>query len=647
MEPARDLGAKTPAHEASAAGGTSRSAENSGTRDVEKTKRGPKKDAAKTNAAKTDAPKTAELPPKRPRPARPIRPAELGDEVPRPRVGAKPVNPPWRILKAYLVTLVVLWSYLWLRFAARYRSASNIEIRLERLHVKNARRIYRAIVELQGLYIKVGQLFSVMSNFLPRAFRQELDSLQDQVPPRSYEAIEQRIKDELGRGPDELFESFEREPIASASIGQVHAACLPGGHRVAVKVQYPGIERIVRADLVALRRIVNLIQRFIPYQGMDAIYQEIREIILLELDYTAEAKNSEVVAAAFAPDGRVHFPKVMHELTTRRVLTTEYIEGVKVNDLPELARLGIDRSELARMVIESYCQQIFTHGVYHADPHPGNILVDAGPNVTFIDFGAVAELSDNMRHGLIQLIRSALNRDTPRLTAALREMGFIAHRADPEVYDRVIEYFYGRVQRELKLDSFNLKDIKFDPEKGLENLADLRQMDISLADITSSFHVPKEWIMLERTILMVMGLCTELDPDLDPMAIIRPHVEQMVLGEDGDWSRIMLDTSRDVALSVLGLPNEIKKFTARALSGDLAVRMVGQIDHVPIYYALGHQIIYTALGITSALGALRFHGMGLDSWTTGCTIAAGTFGLLLLRSFWVTHKLLQRRRHRR
>ncbi len=576
-------------------------------------------------------------------------PADLDPETPPPRpVASAPIKPPWRILKAYITTLVVLGSYLWLRFLSRYRSPDAIDRKLERIHVKNARRIYRAIIELQGLFIKVGQLFSCMSNFLPLAFRQELEALQDKVPPRHYDAIEQRIRDEFeGRGPDELFESFEHTPLASASIGQVHRATLPGGHQVAVKVQYPDIERIVRADLRALRRIFNLVQRFVPYKHMDSIYNEIREIVIMELDYEAEAANAELVAEAFPESGVVSFPKVIDALSTRHVLTTEFIEAVKVNDLEALARLKIDRSDLARLVIESYCQQIFKHGVYHADPHPGNILVRPGPQVSFIDFGAVAELSETMRHGLVELIQAALNRDTPRITSALRQMGFIAHEGDPEVYDRVIEYFYTRIQRELKLDSFNLKDIKIDPEKGLENIADLRQMDISLADITESFHVPKEWIMLERTILMVTGLCTELDPDLNPMEVIRPHVEELVLGEEGDWSKLMLDTSRDMAMSVLSLPNEIRKFTNRAMNGNLAVRLVGPPDPLPVYYALGHQVIYTALGITSALGALHVYERGLDSWTTGLLIATGTFGLLLLRSFWITHKAFERRRRRR
>ena len=568
----------------------------------------------------------------------------LVSEAWQEHTAAAPVPPPWRVLKAYRVTFLVLASYLWLRFLTRFRSKAVIGRKEEQAHVRNARRIYRAIVELQGLYIKVGQLFSCMANFLPAAFRRELDGLQDRVPPRPYEAIEQRIRDEFdGRGPQQLFRSFDPTPIASASIGQVHMARTLDGHRVAVKVQYPDIETTVRADLQALRTIFSVVERFIPYRGMDSIHREIRSIILQELDYTAEAGNSAQVGAAFGERTDVHVPRVIPELSTKHILTTEFIDGVKVNDTEGLAALGIDPSSLARLVIEAYCQQIFRQGVYHADPHPGNILVSAGPTIHFIDFGAVAEISSDMRHGLVELLQGALNRDTQRITSALHKMGFIAHRADPAVYDRVIEYFHSRIQAELKLDSFNLKDIRIDPQRGFENLADLRQMDISLADITDTFHVPKDWIMLERTVLMLTGLCTELDPNLNPMEVIRPHLQQFVLGKDGDWSRFMLDTGRDVALSVVALPSEIRKFTTRALQGELSVRLVSKVDSLPIYYALGHQLIYTALGITSGIFALHFHEQAKAEWAHHFTVATGLLGLLLLHSMWRTRRWIRRR----
>jgi ubiquinone biosynthesis protein len=562
-------------------------------------------------------------------------------EPDHPAVGC-PTRPPWRIIKAYMVTFTVLASYLWLRVQARFRTTASLDLRLERANARNARRIHRAILELQGLYIKVGQLFSIMTNFLPEVFKTELEGLQDQVPPRAFSAIERRFKEEFdGRSPSELFEEFDERPVASASIGQVHLARLAGGHRVAVKVQYPDIDRIVRSDLHALRRIFSIIERFIPYQGLNAVYHEISQIILEELDFNGEARNVETIASNFDGQTDVGFPKVVWELSTQRVLTTGFVEGVKVNDLRALERMEIDRTKLARLVIEAYCQQIFHHGIYHADPHPGNILVAEGPKITFVDFGAVAEISDGMRRGILTLLQGAINRDTTKLVDALRDMGFIAHEADPKVYERVVDYFHSRFQEEVTLESFSLQDIKFDPQRGLENLADLRKMDISLRDITSTFHVPKEWIMLERTILLLMGLCTDLDPDLNPMAVIRPHVEEFVLGKDGDWSKFMLDTARDITLSALALPPEIKKFTSHALQGDLEIRIEGNRQRAKMLYALGHQVIYAGLGIAAVHFSFRFEGQE-DPWRIGLLSGAGLCGLLLLRSFWKTHRWMKR-----
>lgn len=571
-----------------------------------------------------------------------MRVAQRSNADPQPVAGC-PTRPPWRVLKAYFVTFVVLASYLWIRLQTRIRSATSIEDRLERANVRNARRIHRAVIELQGLYIKVGQLFSIMTNFLPDTFRSELAGLQDQVPPRSYASIERRFREEFdGHGPQELFESFEEKPIASASIGQVHLASLPGGKRVAVKVQYPDIDRVVRSDLHALRRIFTIIERFIPYRGLDSVYHEIRSIILQELDFTSEARNVDSIASNFTGQSAVAFPKVVWELSTRRVLTTEFVEGVKVNDIRGLERLKINRTELARLVIETYCQQIFHHGLYHADPHPGNILVREGPTITFVDFGAVAEVSETMRRGIVTLLQGAINRDTAKLVEALRDMGFIPHRANPKVYERVVDYFHSRFQEEVKLESFSLQDIKFDPQKGLQNLADLRRMDISLGDITSTFRVPKEWIMLERTILLLMGLCTELDPALNPMDVVRPHVEEFVLGKDGDWSKFMMDTARDITLSALALPPEIKKFTGHAIRGDLQIQLAGARQRARLFYSLGRQLIYTALAIACYGFALHHRELGQPLYQDLFTGAAAICGLLLLRSFHRTGRQLRR-----
>jgi predicted unusual protein kinase regulating ubiquinone biosynthesis (AarF/ABC1/UbiB family) len=549
---------------------------------------------------------------------------------------------------AYVATLRIVLSYLSLRLQARFRSSVAVDALARRKHLRNARRIHHTIARLQGLFIKVGQLISIMTNFLPEEFRNELSGLQDQVPPRPYADVERRLCEELGKPPRELFAEFEERPIASASIGQVHRARLPGGEPVAVKVQYPDIEEIVRIDLRALRRIFGVISYFVRYQGMDSLYREIRAMVLQELDFRAEADNVERIAASFATRRDVAFPKVRRELSTARVLTTEWIDGIKVSDRARLVALGVDRGQLARSVVQAYCQQIFTDGVYHADPHPGNLMVRKSPagevTIVFIDFGAVAEVSPRMRRGIADLIQAGIARDTPRVVQAMKDMGFIARGADPAIFDKVIDFMHQKFQEEIQLDSFSLKDVKFDPQRSLENLADLRRMDVSIRDLADHFHVPKEWILLERTVLLLMGLCTDLDPSLNPMHVIRPYLEEFVLGKDRDWSSFVLDSTKDVAAAFFALPSEVKKFVQRAQRGELEVRFRGIEEHARLVYALGHQVIYAALGITSGAFGVIFDGRGEPRPAHWAFWGAGAFAALLGWSIVSTRALMRRRR---
>lgn len=559
-------------------------------------------------------------------------------------------RPPLRVrsLRAYWTTFQVIWSYLWLRFRARFQTQTWIEHRLRQVNLRNARRIERTIVDLQGLFIKVGQLISIMTNFLPEEFRRELEGLQDAVPPRPYEDIEARLREELGRKPSEVFAQFEPRPIASASIGQVHIARLESGQKVAVKVQYPDIEEVVRRDLQTLRRIFRIVGWFVPYQGLDELYREIRAIMLEELDYRAEADNAARIAANFEGRTDAAFPRVVKELSTARVLVTHFETGCKITDKQGVKQLGIDRTQLARQVVEIYCQQIFTDGVYHADPHPGNLLVrqpepGGPPQIVFLDFGAVAEIPANVRAGIVELIQAALTRDTRRIVGAMKQMGFVARGANEQVFEQVIEYFHERFQENISLESLNLKDIKFDPQKGLESVADLRRMDISLGELSENFHVPKEIIVLERTLLLLMGLCTELDPTLNPMTVIRPYLERFVLGEEGDWSQLIVETSKDLVMSVTALPAELRKFMRGAHAGELAFKFKNIEAPTQLMYRLGHQVIYAAVGIAGASIAVVFEGRDELARAEWGWWTARIASALLVWSWWSSRNLIRKR----
>jgi ubiquinone biosynthesis protein len=547
----------------------------------------------------------------------------------------------WRFVRAYWTTFVVIGSYLALAFGHRLFGDAWHREQMAEVHRRNAGRVERAILALQGLFIKVGQLLSIMANFLPEEFRSGLERLQDQVPPRPFSEIEIRVREELGKPVDAVFEKFQRVPIASASLGQVHEAWLKDGTHVVVKVQHQGIEEITRLDLKVIRRILAIVSFFFPIQGLDAYHHQIKELIARELDFELEARNIARIAKNFTTDDMVRFPRVIPELSTKKVMTETFLPGTKVGDVDALEAKGIDRKELARRIVRTYCQMVFVDAVYHADPHPGNILVGDKGEVIFIDFGAVAEVSPNMRDGMPEFVEGVIRRDTDRLTKALRQMGFISRSADQDVSDKVIEYFHRRFQEEVKLESFNLQSIKIDPQKGFENLLDLRKMDVSIKELSGAFHIPREWVLLQRTFLLLTGVCTELDPQLNPVEVVRPYLQEFVLG-NRDWTQIAVEAAKDMALQAITLPSDLRKFLNRATRGEMDVGVKGLTDGMRLLYRAVRQAIYTTLAIALGFMAAQFRLHKDMEMARYCAFGAGAMLFLLLVSIAFTRTTLKK-----
>jgi len=535
----------------------------------------------------------------------------------------------WRFVRAYWTTFVVIGSYMSLALRARILGRAWRESIIGDVHTRNAKRVYATILRLQGLFIKVGQLLSIMANFLPAEFRAELEGLQDQVPPRPFAEIETRLERELGDNM-KLIATLDREPTASASLGQVHAARLADGRRVAVKVQHHDIDRIVRLDLRTIRRILGIVQAFVPIQGLDAYYHQIKELLSEELDFALEADHIERIAKNFTANPRVVFALPIRTLSTKRVLTTEWLDGVKVSDVAALRALGVDKKDVATRLVQLYCQMIFVDGVYHADPHPGNVLVQKDGAIVLLDFGAVAVLSPSMREGIPEFLEGVLRRDTDRLFKSMRKMGFISRTSDEAVSEKIIEYFHRRFQEEVRLESFNLKDIKIDPQRGFESLLDLRRMNVGLRELSGSFHIPKDWVLLERTILLLYGCCTLLEPDLNPIAIIQPYLREFVLG-NRDFAQIAMEAVRDMAMSAMTLPEDMRKYLVKANRGELDVRVRGVYEGARTVYTTGRQIIYTSIGLVAAYEAIESYRRGeavITRWSGGVAIAMGVMLVL-------------------
>jgi predicted unusual protein kinase regulating ubiquinone biosynthesis (AarF/ABC1/UbiB family) len=546
-------------------------------------------------------------------------------------------RPRFRVARAYLVTLRVLASYGWLRLWRPLMSAERYEERLTARHRRNARLVERTILRLDGLFIKVGQLISILTNFLPEEFREGLEGLQDQIPSRPLDEIVARIERELGRGPETLFAWWNPTAVASASLAQVHEARLHDGRRVAVKVQHADVDELVRLDLTAIRRIIALVQRVTRVRGLESYHREVRAMVLEELDFTREASHVETIGARFADDPLVGTPRVIPELSTRRILTTEFVDGVKVSDLRALEAQGIDRRQLAERILGAYCRMIFVDGVYHADPHPGNILVRPDGGVVFLDFGAVGTLSPQMKEGIPLFLEGVIGRDAAKITSALRRMGFVAlpgRGTDGDMAERVIEYFQRRFLEQVTIQSWSLSDVQVDMRAKLEAMADLRKLDVSFRELTRTFQVPKDWVLLERTLLLLLGLCTHLDPTLNPMETIRPYLEDVVLGRKGEreWTAMVRASMREMALSAISIPEGLNRMLARANHGELEVRVAGLREGANLVYQAAQQLIYAVLGVASGLVAYLSYERGDLRVATPAAIVCGAMLVLLLFS---------------
>ncbi|MBN2344725.1 MAG: AarF/ABC1/UbiB kinase family protein [Deltaproteobacteria bacterium] len=538
-----------------------------------------------------------------------------------------------RFLKAYLTALSILASYGWFFFKVRLRGADYRDDHIEYVHRRAAVKIEKSILSLQGLFIKVGQLFSIMTNFLPREFRKGLENLQDAVPARPYSQICSQIEDELGGPPEQVFRTFCAEPIASASLGQVHVAETLEGEKVAVKVRHQNVDVVAKADLRTIWRILQLVKRFVRIRGLDNYYYEIKAMVLEELDFEKESAHIETIASNFAGNDNVVFPKVYKSYSGKQVLTLSYLEGRKISDVDKLAADGVDLATVARNLLTAYCQMIFVDGIYHADPHPGNILVQSDGKIVLLDFGAVGHLSSDMRSGLGALMESIIKGDEEQLLRSLKTMGFLRIGTDQsDAATKVIEHFHRKFQEEIKVTDFSFSSIQIDTSKGFEHLSDLRQMNVGIRELSTAFHMPREWVLLERTALQLTGICSQVDPALSPASIIRPYLEEFVLGTDTDWSQMLFDLTKEKVLSFLSLPKLIDKYVHQVLQGKVSFRIENLQQAGNLVYLGLQQVSFALLTCAGVATSLFYEYREMPRHVEVSRAAAGVFMTFFLVS---------------
>jgi len=486
-----------------------------------------------------------------------------------------------RILRFAMRHLAQAWWYELVlpriglgRFAARGRAA-----RLTRV----AQRFHVLAVDLGGLMIKVGQFLSSRLDVLPPEITAELAGLQDEVPPASFAAIRQLAEAELGVPLAQAYSAFDEVPVAAASLGQAHRARLApsdaavsGFERVVVKVQRPGIQAIIDVDLAALRRVAGWLSRLrsvSKHVDTQALVAEFATTSLEEIDYLHEAVGAERFGAIFADDPRIGVPEIVWERTTRRVLTLSDVTAIKINDIEALRAAGIDPSEVAAVFAEAMFEQLFGHGYFHADPHPGNVFVTPIPGgkagdaahpawrLTFIDFGMMGEVTEQLRHGLRRLLVAVAARDGHGLVEGIRDAGILLPAADTAELERAMTQLFDRFGG-MGFSQLRKVDQREFREFGNEFGTVVRSLP---------FQLPENFLLVIRAMSLTSGVCSSLDPEFNIWEAIEPYAGRLLREESGN---VLLTAARE-ALSfagvVLRLPGRVDSLITRINAGTVHV----------------------------------------------------------------------------
>ena len=427
-----------------------------------------------------------------------------------------------RLIRALMLFGRIFASYMLQLGLQRVFGRARMRRRYKTLHRRNARRLYRGFVRLRGVYIKLGQILSIMGNFLPKAYADELERLQDEVPPRRFELIARSVQRSIGKRPEAAFARFSEVPIAAASLGQVHEATTHEGDRVAVKVLYPNVATIIKVDLRVLSWAIRVYQRFVPVQQLARVHEQLTDMLSRETDYRNEARCLERMAGNFADDPDVLFPRVYHELSSDRVLTMSFMEGVKITRTAELARMGLEPEAVATKLVQVFYKQLFFDKFFHADPHPGNIFVQRGPDgqvrLVILDFGSASEVTENLVDGMLDILAGLMTRQDALVVRGVESMGFVAENGDRALLERVTRTYFE------KLLNLNITDFSRISPEVAQSLADPGVKKEELRRLMRSIEYPAGWFFVERAVIIMFGLSSQLAPRLNTVHVGFPYI---------------------------------------------------------------------------------------------------------------------------
>lgn len=517
----------------------------------------------------------------------------------------------YRIIFLFLSIMVEL---IWYAIRLRNQPPDIAAPLYQSLYERQARRFREDAEALGGLLIKVGQFLSSRVDLLPKPYLIELAKLQDRVRAAPWPAIRPIIEAELGPMA-QTFVWFSETPLASASLGQVYEAALHNGDRVAVKVQRPGIEAIVRADLKALGWVVRILTRTTEFGrtfDLAMVLREFRRLVFEELDYERELQNTELIRADLKSFPHVIVPRTYAEHSTERVLVMEFCQGIKIDHVEELLQAHIAPAQVAERVIRLYLHMVLESGVYHADPHAGNLFVDPAGDLILMDYGMVGSLDAATKRNIRRLFVAVSRRDPAGLVNAMAAMGMLRPDADQNRFRRRVSYLLDRYYAET-LDQLGDLDI---PQL-------IRDFESILAD--RAIQVPGELAFLGRAIAILVGLATALYPDINLVELFAPYAQRFVTEEAGGTAGYLSRQGQQYVRTLAELPLLSAKVLHSLDQGEIET----QVDWREGQRQLGH-IETTLEGITSGVYVSGFVIAGVLAMTAHPWLGRGLLGLAIL-----------------
>ncbi|WP_440836762.1 ABC1 kinase family protein [Paenibacillus sp. 22594] len=512
------------------------------------------------------------------------------------------------------------WDFWWLGRQKHFISGRRFEAKTKALYRKQATYFTKTAMDMGGLIIKLGQHVSAQVDILPKEMIDELSKLQDSVDSVDFSEIQHKVESELGVSISEIFAEFSTTPIAAASLGQVHRATLRTGEDVAVKVMRPGVEDIIAIDWKSIQVAIRLLKRWTKmadFMDLDAVYDEFHDTVMEELDYQKEGQNAEEFQLQFIHRDDVVVPAIHWSYTTSKVLTMEFLEGVKINNFAQLDAWGVDRTKLAKSLIEIFVEQILLEGFFHADPHPGNVLVQPDGTIALIDFGMVGRIADDMKAQMVALLMAVYLKDAHGAIDALTRLRFLRRNGDLEVFSRNLTSLFEQING----DTFDLSFVTSG-----DNAEELRDFLYS-----QPFQLPANTTFLGKAIGTVYGLCTGLDPELDLIGTVKPYVEEVVRSDlRGSVFSNVVDEGKNLLKGILPTTKKFISAVDKMDSGNLRVKLSSSFEKklIDTQNRNTGRIIATIIGAVSLLTATNMW----NEVNHMVSYVLGTLGLIIMLS---------------